>query len=165
MKASGWIGLALMGAFPVHAEEIGCISTTFRFLGANDKVCVEAFDDPKVPGVSCHISQARTGGIKGPLGLAEDPSRFAIACRQTGPITLSKAIEEEEEVFSADTSILFKETQVHRLYDHERNTLVYAAISTKIIQGSPMSSISTVPITLEQRGRAGRFENEPINQP
>ena len=146
MKASGWIGLALLGALPVHAEEIGCISTTFRFVGANDKVCVEAFDDPQIPGVSCHISQARTGGIKGPLGLAEDPSRFAIACRQTGPIVLSAELKDEEEVFSADTSILFKETQVHRLYDQKRNTLLYMAISTKIIEGSPMSSISTVPI-------------------
>lgn len=140
------LGLALLGAFPVHAEEIGCISTTFRVLGANDKVCVEAFDDPQIPGVSCHISQARTGGIKGPLGLAEDPSRFAIACRQTGPIVLSAELEDEDEVFSADTSILFKETQVHRLYDQKRNTLVYIAISTKIVEGSPMSSISTVPI-------------------
>ncbi|MGH8507721.1 MAG: CreA family protein [Gammaproteobacteria bacterium] len=146
MKTVGWIGLALLSAYPAHAEEIGCVSTTFRILGANDKVCVEAFDDPKVPGVSCHISQARTGGIKGPLGLAEDPSRFAIGCRQTGPILLPEGLAKQEKVFSADTSILFKATQVHRLYDEKRNTLVYVAISTKIIEGSPMSSISTVPI-------------------
>ncbi|MGH8523161.1 MAG: CreA family protein [Gammaproteobacteria bacterium] len=136
----------MLSAVPVHAEDIGCVSTTFRFLGVNDKVCVEAFDDPKISGVSCHISQARTGGIKGPLGLAEDPSRFAIACRQTGPMLPPADLAKQEEVFSADTSILFKETQVHRLYDEKRNTLVYVAISTKIIEGSPMSSISTVPI-------------------
>ncbi|MDQ3774019.1 MAG: CreA family protein [Pseudomonadota bacterium] len=146
MKANRWTGLALLCALPVHAEELGCLSTTFRFLGANDKVCVEVFDDPKVPGVSCHISQARTGGITGPLGLADDPSRFGIACQQTGPIALSAELEDEEEVFSADTSILFKETQVHRLYDRKRNALVYMAISTKIVKGSPMNSISTVPI-------------------
>ncbi|CAN5824670.1 CreA family protein [soil metagenome] len=145
-KAGSLIGLAMLVVLRAHAEEIGCVSTTFRFLGANDKVCVEAFDDPKIPGVSCHISQARTGGIKGPLGLAEDPSRFAIACRQTGPIILPEKISDEQEVFSADTSILFKETQVHRMYDRKRNTLVYTAISTKIIEGSPMNSISTVPI-------------------
>jgi CreA protein len=131
---------------PAHAEDIGCISTTFRFVGANDKVCVEAFDDPQIAGVSCHISQARTGGIKGPLGLAEDPSRFAIACCQTGPIVLPQKLPKEKEVFSANTSILLKETQVFRLYDERRHTLVYIAISTKIIEGSPMNSISTVPI-------------------
>jgi CreA protein len=146
MKIACLMGLAMLMVGEARAEEIGCISTTFRFLGANDKVCVEAFDDPEIPGVACHISQARTGGIKGPLGLAEDPSRFAIACRQTGPIAVTEKISEEREVFSADTSILFKETQVHRMYDRKRNTLVYTAISTKIIEGSPMSAISTVPI-------------------
>lgn len=146
MKISSLIGLAMLIVLRAHAEEIGCVSTTFRFLGANDKVCVEAFDDPKIPGVSCHISQARTGGIKGPLGLAEDPSRFAIACRQTGPIVLPEKMGQEEQVFSADTSFLFKETQIFRMYDRKRNTLVYTAISTKIIEGSPMNSISTVPI-------------------
>jgi CreA protein len=146
MKSTTLTMLLLLTGVGAQAEEIGCISTTFRFVGANDKVCVEAFDDPKVPGVSCHISQARTGGIKGPLGLAEDPSRFAIACRQTGPITLPKKLPHDEQVFSSDTSILFKETQVYRMYDSKRRTLVYTAISTKVIEGSPMSSISTVPI-------------------
>ena len=73
------------------ADDLACVSTTFRFIGANDKVCVSAFDDPKVEGIACHISQARTGGVKGSLGLAEDPSRFSIACRQVGPITADLA--------------------------------------------------------------------------
>ena len=86
----GLILLLLAGVLirPALADDVGCLSTTFRFLGPNDKVCVSGFDDPKVPGVACHISQARTGGIKGGLGLAEDPSRFSIACRQIGPITI-----------------------------------------------------------------------------
>jgi CreA protein len=75
----------LLTAAAARADDIGCASTTFRILGPNDKVCVMAFDDPKIAGVSCHISQPRTGGVKGGLGVAEDPSRFAIACRQTGP--------------------------------------------------------------------------------
>ena len=128
------------------AEEVGCTSTTFKLIGANDKVCVQAFDDPKVPGVACHISQARTGGVKGAVGLAEDPSRFAIACRQIGPITLPAKLVAGEEVFSSSTSVLFKETRVVRMFDAKRNTLVYVAISTKLIEGSPMNSISTVPI-------------------
>ena len=129
-----------------QAEEIGCTSTTFRVFGANDKICVYAFDDPRVPGVACHISQARTGGISGSLGLAEDPSRFSIACRQVGPITLPDKLPKEESVFSESTSIFFKNTEVVRLYDRKRNTLVYVAISRKVIEGSPMNAISTVPI-------------------
>lgn len=133
-------------AGPAHAEDIGCTSTTFRIFGANDRVCVMAFDDPAIPGVSCHVSQARTGGVKGSLGLAEDPSRFAIACRQTGPIALPDKLPKEESVFSESTSLLFKNTKVIRMYDAKRNTLVYIAISKRVIEGSPMNSISTVPV-------------------
>jgi CreA protein len=146
--ASVLLTVALLAAVaPVaQAEEVGCTSTTFRVFGANDKICVYAFDDPRVPGVACHISQARTGGISGSLGLAEDPSRFSIACRQVGPITLPGKLPKEESVFSESTSIFFKNTEVVRLYDRKRNTLVYVAVSRKVIEGSPMNAISTVPI-------------------
>jgi CreA protein len=142
------IALGLLGsATTARAEDIACLSTTFRFLGPNDKVCISAFDDPKVPGVACHVSQARTGGIKGGLGLAEDPSRFSIACRQVGPITtdISK-LPDEESVYSEQTSIFFKHTHVFRIVDKKRNTLVYIALSDKIIEGSPQNSLSTVPV-------------------
>lgn len=129
-----------------RAEDIGCTSTTFRILGPNDKVCVMAFDDPKIAGVSCHISQARTGGVKGGLGVAEDPSRFAIACRQTGPIVLPDKLPKDESVFSESTSLIFKNTKVIRMFDAKRNALVYVAISKRLIEGSPMNSLSTVPI-------------------
>ena len=142
--------LALLSAAlirPALADDVGCLSTTFRFLGPNDKVCISGFDDPKVPGVACHISQARTGGVKGGLGLAEDPSRFSIACRQVGPITADASkLPEEESVYTAKTSIFFKHTHVYRVVDKKRNTLVYIAISDKIVEGSPQNSISTVPI-------------------
>jgi CreA protein len=133
-------------AAPARAEEVGCTSTTFRLFGANDRICVYAFDDPRVPGVACHISQARTGGISGSLGLAEDPSRFSIACRQVGPITLPDRMPPEENVFSESTSVFFKNTKVVRIFDAKRNTLVYVAISRKVIEGSPMNAISTVPL-------------------
>ncbi len=129
------------------ADDISCVSTTFRFLGRNDKVCVSAFDDPKVPGVACHVSQARTGGVGGSLGLAEDPSRFSIACRQVGPITTDiKRLTNNEKVYAEHTSIFFKHTNVYRMVDEKRNTLVYVAISDKVIEGSPQNSISTVPV-------------------
>jgi CreA protein len=89
-----------------NADNLACISTTFRLLSPNDKVCVSAFDDPKVPGVACHISQARTGGWTGSVGLAEDPSRFSIACRQIGPISADRSkLENSEKVYSEKTSI------------------------------------------------------------
>jgi CreA protein len=138
----------LVAASPnARAEDLSCLSTTFRLLGANDKVCVSVFDDPKVAGVACHISQARTGGVKGSLGLAEDPSRFAIACRQVGPIDADiNKLSDQEEVYSDRTSIFFKHTHVYRVIDKKRNTLVYLALSDKIVEGSPQNSISTVPI-------------------
>lgn len=138
--------LALFAVAPMaHGDEVGCTSTTFRLFGANDRICIYAFDDPRIPGVACHISQARTGGVKGSLGLAEDPSRFSIACRQVGPITLPDKLKEES-VFSESTSLFFKNTKVVRFYDSKRNTLVYVAISRKVVEGSPMNAISTVPV-------------------
>src|SRR6478752_8940999 len=89
---------------PAKADDLPCVSTTFRFIGKNDRVCISAFDDPKVPGVACHVSQARTGGLSGTIGLAEDPSRFSIACRQIGPISVDLAsLKDGEEVYTART--------------------------------------------------------------
>jgi CreA protein len=138
---------ALSGAAsPAAAETVGCVTTAWKLIGANHKVCVEAFPDPKIPGVTCHISQARTGGVSGALGLAEDPSRFSLACRQTGPIAIPPKLADNEVVFSEDTSILFKETRVVRMWDAAHRTLVYLAISRRLIDGAPANSISTVPV-------------------
>ena len=86
------------------------------------------------------------------LGVAEDPSRFAIACRQTGPIVLPEKLPKDESVFSESTSLIFKNTKVIRMFDAKRNALVYVAISKRLIEGSPMNSLSTVPI-LKWEGR------------
>ena len=130
-----------------HADDLACVSTTFNLLSPNDKVCVSDFEDPRVPGVICHISQARKGGWGQPLGLNEDPSNFSLSCRQTGPITtdLSK-LPEKEEAFSEKTSIFFKATRVYRLPDVKHNTIVYLAISSKIVNGSPANAVSSVPV-------------------
>ncbi len=146
-----WIFLAavLFLALPsvARADDVGCVSTTFNLLSPNDKVCVSDFDDPKVPGVVCHISQARKGGWGQPFGLNEDPSNFSVACRQIGPITVDiSKLPENEEAFSEKTSIFFKATRIYRMIDRKHNTLVYLAVSSKIINGSPANAISTVPI-------------------
>ena len=140
------ITLLLLVSTVARAETIGCVTTAWKLLGANHKVCVDAFADPKISGVTCHVSQAKTGGISGSLGLAQDPSEFSLACRQTGPISLPKDLPKEEAVFAEDTSLLFKETQVVRMWDDAHQTLVYVAISRKLINGAPANSISTVPV-------------------
>ncbi|WP_069479337.1 CreA family protein [Sulfurospirillum halorespirans] len=135
----------------VLAEEIGSVNTAFVLLGANHKIVIEAFDDPKIPGVSCHLSRAKTGGIKGSFGIAEDTADASIACRQTGVIALSAEIQSKksdgERVFKESTSLLFKHVQVVRFYDAKRNTLIYLTYSDKLIDGSPKNAISTVQIT------------------
>jgi len=141
------IGIAAVSVSSAHADDVGCVSTTIRMLGAaNDKICVESFRDPDVDGVVCHISRAVTGGLKGAVGLAEDTSDAAIACRQIGPITLKENLKEREEVFKESRSLVFKSLQVVRFYDKPNNTLVYLSYSDRVIEGSPKNSISTVPI-------------------
>jgi CreA protein len=139
--------LLLTPLVPAKADDLACVSTTFNLLSPNDKVCVSDFEDPKVTGVACHISQARKGGWGQPFGLNEDPSNFSVACRQVGPISADLAkLPENEEAFSEKTSIFFKATRIYRMTDKKHNTLVYVAISSKIINGSPANSISTVPV-------------------
>jgi CreA protein len=135
-----------MLALPASAEEIGSVSTVFKLLGPNDKIVIEAFDDPKVDGVTCHLSRAKKGGVSGAVGFATDSSDAAIACRQVGPITIKEGLEDGESVFNKRTSILFKTMQVVRFLDQKRNVLIYLVYSDKLIDGSPKNSISTVPI-------------------
>ncbi len=124
----------------------GEVSTRFRWLGPNDRIVVDGFDDPKVRGVACHISRAVTGGIKGELGLAEDTSDASIACRQVGPIEFVGKLNDGESVFDERRSLVFKRLHVVRFYDRERKVLVYVTYSDRVLQGSPKNSISTVPV-------------------
>ena len=125
---------------------IGRVSTNFRWLGPDDRIAVDGFDDPKVQGVACHISRAVTGGIKGALGVAEDTSDASIACRQVGPIKMMTDLKDGELVFDERRSLLFKHLRVVRFYDRGRNVLVYVSYSDRVVAGSPKNSISSVPI-------------------
>ncbi|MBF0610230.1 MAG: CreA family protein [Magnetococcales bacterium] len=137
---------ALLAPLVAQAEIIGSVDTAFKLMGPDDKIVIEAFDDPKVSGVSCHLSRARRGGLTGAVGLAEDTSDASIACRQVGVIKFLEDFKDGESVFSQKTSILFKKMQVVRFLDKKRNTLVYLVYSDKLIEGSPKNSLSTVPI-------------------
>jgi len=140
----------LLIAATAAAEEIGEVSTTFKLVGANDKIVIEAFDDPDIGGATCYVSRARTGGIKGSIGVAEDTSDASISCRQTGPITLPERVasgkDDGKEVFKKSASLVFKKIQVVRFFDRKRSTLVYLTYSDRLIEGSPKNSISTIAV-------------------
>lgn len=90
------VALTTLWGASVHAEEIGSVDTVFKLFGPDHKIVVEAFDDPDVENVTCYVSRAKTGGIKGGLGLAEDTSDAAISCQQVGPIALSEKIRNKK---------------------------------------------------------------------
>jgi CreA protein len=132
-----------------NGEIVGSVSTTFRLMGPNDKINIQAYSDPDLPGVTCHLSSVSTGGIGGAVGLAEDGSDNSIACRQTGPIDLAaveKLPKQSDSIFSESKSVFFKKLKVVRMYDKPNKTLIYLAYSTKLIDGSPKHSISSIPL-------------------
>jgi CreA protein len=146
MRRAVLAGLLALVAAPAPAQtRIDSISTNFRWLGPDDKIVVERYDDPRVGNVSCYLSRAETGGIKGGLGFAEDPSRFSIACRAVGPVTLPSSLPKTEIIGFSQASLFFKTFQIHRSLDAEKHVLVYTVVSTKLINGSPFNSISVVP--------------------
>lgn len=133
-------------AVAAHAERIGEVDTVFKLIGPDHKIVVEAHDDPSVKGVTCYVSRAKTGGIKGGLGLAEDRAEASIACRQTGPISFLGPIKPDDEMFSERISLVFKRLRVVRMVDVPRNTLVYLTYSDRVIEGSPQNSVTAVPV-------------------
>jgi CreA protein len=136
----------LTAAFAAQAQRIGEVDTVFKFIGPDHKIVVDAYDDPEVKGVTCYVSRAKTGGIRGGLGLAEDKAEASIACRQTGPIAFPKPIKLEDEMFSERISLVFKRLRVVRMVDATRNTLVYLTYSDRVIEGSPQNSVTAVPV-------------------
>lgn len=130
----------------VQAESIGEVDTVFKFIGPNHKIVVDAHDDPKVSGVTCYVSRAKTGGIKGAVGVAEDKSEASIDCQQVGPITFTTSVPVQEEIFSERISLVFKKIRVVRMVDKARNALVYLTYSDRLIEGSPQNSVTAVTV-------------------
>jgi CreA protein len=144
--------LALLVATPALAADgparIGSVDTTFRLVGRNDRVVVDRYDDPRVDGVSCYVSRAETGGVAGWVGLATDPSRYSIACRATGPVSLKGPVPENEVVFNERASAFFKEVRVSRMYDAQKRVLVYLVWSTISLgkDGAAFNAVTAVPL-------------------
>ena len=141
------LALALAaGVTATRAEPIGAVDTAFQWVGPDHKIIVEAYDDPKVAGVTCYVSRAKTGGIKGALGLAVDKAEASIACRQVGPVSVKQPLPQQEEVFNERLSLLFKRLRIVRMVDHARNTLVYLTYSDRLIEGSPQNAVTAVAV-------------------
>ena len=146
LRLAAWPLLLAPLGLAVAADTIGEVDTVFKLIGPDHKIVVEAYDDPEVKGVTCYVSRAKTGGIKGGLGLAEDRAEVSIACRQTGAISFPKPIKRQDEMFSERISLVFKRLRVVRMVDVKRNTLVYLTYSDRVIEGSPQNSVTAVPV-------------------
>jgi CreA protein len=146
-SAASTLALALAcGTTALHAEPIGDVNTAFQWIGPDHKIVVDAYDDPKVAGVTCYVSRAKTGGLKGALGLAVDKSEASIACRQVGPVSIRQPLPQQEEVFNERLSVLFKRLRIVRMVDRARNTLVYLTYSDRLIDGSPQNAVTAVAV-------------------
>lgn len=141
-------GLAVLsaGAFSTRAEEVGKIGVDW----VGNDIVVQAIQDPKVKGVTCHLTYFDRSVIdrlqKG--NWFEDPSNSSIACRQTGPIEIGDIAMGKggEEVFKSGLSLIWKKLVVNRIYDKSNNTLIYLSHSRQVQNGSAKMAISTVPL-------------------
>ncbi|CTQ33599.1 CreA family protein [Jannaschia rubra] len=138
--------IAALLATPAAAEKIGEVGVDW----VGNDIVIDAIDDPKVEGVTCHIAYFDRSIIDrlSQGNWFEDPSNASISCRQTGPITLGDidTSESGEEVFRESRSIVLKSLRVKRIFDQERQTLVYLAHAAELTEGSAKMAISTVPL-------------------
>ncbi|HEV2603638.1 MAG TPA: CreA family protein [Microvirga sp.] len=139
----------LGAAVPAAAQDPDVIfkkSTVWRPLTPDDKLVVQAIDDPAIEGIACHFTTPERGGISGTIGVAEEVSDISLACRQIGPVRFKEKFEQGAVAFSERRSLIFKRMRIVRGCDAKRNTLVYLVYSDRPIEGSPKNSTSTVPI-------------------
>ena len=133
-----------------RGDEVG----SFRNDWIGNGIVVEAIADPKVQGVTCHLSHFDRSLIdrlsKG--NWFEDPSNAAIACQQSGPITIGDIEKGKggEEVFSQRISLVFKSLGVRRIFDEQNQTLVYVVYSRQVSSGSAKMGISSVALAGQQ---------------
>lgn len=140
------LSTVLLTVSAVRAEQVGNVDVDW--LG-ND-IIIEAFSDPKIEGVTCHVAYFERGLIdrlqKG--NWFEDPSNSSISCRQTGVIKIGDIdqSDEGESVFSERRSIIWKSLNVKRIFDKDNKTLIYIAHARQVQDGSAKMSISTIPL-------------------
>lgn len=130
------------------SDKIGEVNTKFNFFSPSDTIVVEAFNDPDIDGITCYLSRAKTGGMQGMVGIAEDTADGAISCVKTQVLSsIDRDMLESkngDKVFKQSTSLMFKSMQVIRSFDKQRNVVTYLVYSDRIIEGSPNNAISAV---------------------
>lgn len=157
--------LALLTACGKNTDKIGEASTVFNLLGKNDRIEIEAFDDPDVRGVSCFLSYAKKGGIKETVNLEEDASDASVSCVQTAPVIAysENAVSKPRQVFKRNASFAFKSLQIVRYYDPKRKAFAYMVYSDKIIEGSPKNSLSAFSCYSTARATPPSAASSPAN--
>ena len=130
----------------VIADEVGDVNVDW--LGGDIKI--EAIADPKVKGITCHVSYFDRGIIDRVRNgeIFSDPSNSSVSCSQTGPIVVGDIEKDDggENVFSKRTSLVWKSLKVTRIYDEENKTLIYLSHATEVQNGSAKMDISTIPL-------------------
>jgi CreA protein len=140
LLASALLAVVLAGS-ECRSDEIACVIAQSRLIGEDERICVNAFDDPRVAGVTCYVSYDRKGGVAAKVGL-EMRSRYSMECRQVGPVPIDvSALPQREDVFALDS-----QTQVFRFVDAKRRVLVYLAVRARADRGSLRNIVSAVPV-------------------
>jgi CreA protein len=128
------------------AERVGEVGVDWT---GND-IVIDAVHDPKVEGVTCHVTYFDRGVIDRLRNgnWFEDPSNSSISCQQTGPVVVGDIdlSQEGEEVFKSGLSLIWKALVVNRIYDKQNDTLIYLIHSRQVVDGSAKMAIATVPL-------------------
>ena len=144
------LALSAAAVLQAQAEEVGEVGVDWT---GND-IVIEAFHDPKIEGVTCHVSYFDRSVIDRLKNgnWFEDPSNSSIACRQTGLITIGDIdlSKDGEEVFREGMSLIWKKLVINRIYDKTNDTLIYLVHTRELTDGSAKMAISTVPLFGQQ---------------
>eukprot|EP00560_Eucampia_antarctica_P006955 CAMPEP_0197825856 /NCGR_PEP_ID=MMETSP1437-20131217/2889_1 /TAXON_ID=49252 ORGANISM="Eucampia antarctica, Strain CCMP1452" /NCGR_SAMPLE_ID=MMETSP1437 /ASSEMBLY_ACC=CAM_ASM_001096 /LENGTH=264 /DNA_ID=CAMNT_0043426037 /DNA_START=80 /DNA_END=874 /DNA_ORIENTATION=- len=127
-----------------------------------DTLKIESFDDPKVKGVTLYISNfERPLSERLSKDFFSDPSDASVTCAKTGPVSIADNIKigkAGEEVFEANRSLLFKQLRVQRIYDQEKNTVIYVSFNTRLDKNSDSNKSrfksSACAVNLEEKSTA-----------
>lgn len=125
-------------------ENLNSVNTKFKLLGSDHKIELAKFYDPDTKNIACYINRAKTGGITGTLGVAEDNADASMSCVQLGKIDLKNIDTDSKQVFTERRSVGFKTLQVVRVFDDKNGVFIYTAYSDKIIDGDSISATSAI---------------------